>query len=114
LPSPRWGEGGLNARSLELRRTSPLPAPGDLSARLAAHRERPEPVVLGQLLEPDPEHQLGAATRPAALVLDLLQAFEETANIDDRGGTVSGQHTVNFGQVFAGFGGKVGDVRRAV
>ena len=48
-----------------------------------------KPVVAGQAIQPKLQHDLGGARRPAPLALDVCQAFQKTADVEQQPGTAS-------------------------
>lgn len=66
--------------------------------------------MLGQPVEPDPEHQLGAAARPAAFGFDRLQALVIAADIYDHRCAVRRQDGVEVIQHLACLCCHIGDV----
>ena len=66
--------------------------------------------MLGKIIEPDPQYQLSAAARPTPLALNVLQPFEQTANVHHHAGTVARQDAMDLGNRPARVGGKNGDL----
>src|SRR3569623_1770020 len=66
--------------------------------------------MLRQVVEADPQHQLGAATWPTAFTLHLLQPFEQTADIEDDACAIAWQYRVQIVERPAGIGREVGDI----
>ena len=68
-------------------------------------------VMLRQLLEPDAQHQLGAAPRPAALQFHLLQPLQQPAHVEHDAGAIGREPAGHVVEHAARIEGEVGQVR---
>jgi len=66
--------------------------------------------VLGQLFEAYAKHQFGAAPRPAAFALDLLQPLEQPAHIEHHAGAIGRKDLMEVRHRPPGVGGHIRNI----